>query len=55
MRGVAKIKFAAMSDFTILGTILENILDLKMHPKALFVVLWAPSVAILTLMWGDKK
>ena len=41
--------------WTILGTMLEVILEPKLDPKSHCDSLWAPSVAILTLFWEVEK
>ena len=55
VRGCKNPIFDHVGFWIILGTILEVILQPKMHPKSHFDSLWAPSVAILTLFWGVEK
>ena len=55
VRGCKNPLFDHVGFWTILGTILEVILEPKMHPKSHFDSLWAPSVAISTLLRGGWK
>ena len=54
-RGCKNHVFGYVRFFIILGTILEVILEPKMHPKSQFDSLRAPSVTISTLIWGGGK
>ena len=54
-RGCKNHVFGYIRFSIILGTILEVILEPKMHPKSHFDFLWTPSVAILTLLWSGGK
>ena len=55
VKGCKNQVFGFVGFWTILGSILEVILELKMNPKSHCDSLWAPSVAILTLLRGVEK